>query len=72
MLWIWVRNTNLQQVDVLTHLTKNIARAFLTETMERRTGFTLPAGLMSFQANCPANQWEMLQLPVDSGVLHKR
>lgn len=46
MLWIWVTNTNLQQVDVLTHIIKNTMCAFLTETMERPMGFTLPTGLM--------------------------
>ena len=71
MLWIWVGNTNLHQVDVLTHFIKNTAHAFLTETVERLVGFTLLAGLMSLEANCPANQWEMVHLPVDSGVLHK-
>lgn len=72
MLWIWVRNVNLKQVNVLTHLTKKTVHAFLTETMETLMCFTLPVGLMPFQTNCPDNQWDMPHLPVDSGVLHKQ
>lgn len=72
MLWICVRDTNLHETDVRTDLIKNIVCAFLTETGERLPGFTQPAGLMPFQASCPANQWEMLHLPVGFGVLHKQ
>lgn len=72
MLRIQVRNINLQQVNVLTHLIKNTVHAFLTDTMERLTCFTLPVGLMPFQTSFPDSQWEMPLLPVDSGVLSKQ